>query len=327
MSRREMPPLPTATLEVTPTADEVVSFLENGYLVVDRITTDDELAWLTEIYESVFAPDGADGRLGPFDFGGEGDGNGGDGPALLGQAFFPEMTYPELLGTVYHRNARRYAAALLGVDIGELSSWSHMIRKLPGGREAPWHQDEAYWDPELSYHALGCWLPLHDVTVDMGAMQFIPGFPPRGAAPPPPRGRRPRAAPPRGRRGGHLPGRRLPAAGRRRHVPPPPHPAPHGAQRDRPAPAGVPHRVPDRTPAGRHPRPPPLGRRPPRRHQRRPTPRLPRRRPLRPPLTHHPPHPAPRTCTPGNRRRRLPASFLGLGAPSLRGPAVDVRLR
>jgi hypothetical protein len=170
-----MPPLPTATLDVTPTADEVASFVENGYLVVDRITTDDELVWLTEIYESVFSPDGAGGRLGPFDFGGEGDGNGGDGPALLGQAFFPETTYPELLGTVYQRNARRYAAALLGVDIGELSSWSHMIRKLPGGREAPWHQDEAYWDPELSYHALGCWLPLHDVTVDMGAMQFIPG--------------------------------------------------------------------------------------------------------------------------------------------------------
>jgi ectoine hydroxylase-related dioxygenase (phytanoyl-CoA dioxygenase family) len=50
-----------------------------------------------------------------------------------------------------------------------------MIRKLPGGREAPWHQDEAYWEPEFAYHALGVWLPLHDVTEEMGAMQFIPG--------------------------------------------------------------------------------------------------------------------------------------------------------
>ena len=58
-----------------------------------------------------------------------------------------------------------------------------MIRKLPGGREAPWHQDEAYWEPELEYHALGCWLPLHDVSEEMGTMQFVPGSHRRGVLP------------------------------------------------------------------------------------------------------------------------------------------------
>ena len=94
----------------------------------------------------------------------------------------PEIYHPEILQTTYVRNARRYAAALLGVDIEQLSCWGHMIRKLPGGRDAPWHQDEAYWDPELSYHALGCWLPLHAVTEEMGAMQFIPGSHKTGCA-------------------------------------------------------------------------------------------------------------------------------------------------
>ena len=50
-----------------------------------------------------------------------------------------------------------------------------MIRKAPGGRAAAWHQDHAYWQPEFDYYALGVWLPMHDVSVEMGAMQFIPG--------------------------------------------------------------------------------------------------------------------------------------------------------
>lgn len=67
-----------------------------------------------------------------------------------------------------------YAQALLGVE--ETFSWGHMIRKPVGNsRLAPWHQDEAYWEYELEYAALGSWLPLHDVSVEVGAMQFIPG--------------------------------------------------------------------------------------------------------------------------------------------------------
>ena len=58
-----------------------------------------------------------------------------------------------------------------------------MIRKQPGGRAALWHQDHAYWQPELDYHALGVWLPMHDVSVEMGAMQFIPGSHKRGLLP------------------------------------------------------------------------------------------------------------------------------------------------
>ena len=51
----------------------------------------------------------------------------------------------------------------------------HMIRKGPDGCEVPWHQDEAYWDVEFEYQAVGSWLALHDVPANMGAMQFIPG--------------------------------------------------------------------------------------------------------------------------------------------------------
>jgi ectoine hydroxylase-related dioxygenase (phytanoyl-CoA dioxygenase family) len=172
MSVKEMPPLPASTFEVEPTPDEAAFFAENGYLVVERITTDEELAWLTVLYEHIFDPAQSNERGAPVD---RTNGTGENGVVGVSQAFFPEFNYPLLLQTTFNRNARRYAAALLGVGIERLSSWGHMIRKLPGGREAPWHQDEAFWEPELRYHALGCWLPLHEVTEEMGAMQFIPG--------------------------------------------------------------------------------------------------------------------------------------------------------
>jgi ectoine hydroxylase-related dioxygenase (phytanoyl-CoA dioxygenase family) len=38
-----------------------------------------------------------------------------------------------------------------------------------------WHQDEAFWPAEYEYRSIAAWLPMHDVPVEMGAMQFIPG--------------------------------------------------------------------------------------------------------------------------------------------------------
>jgi hypothetical protein len=148
------------TFEVNPTDEEVAFFRENGFLVVDRITTDEEIDWLRPIFERAF--DESNGKMAP------------QKAKASVQSMFPELRYPELLSTTYLKNARTYARALLGVE--ETTSWGHMIRKpVVGSRSAPWHQDEAYWEPELTYHALGSWLPLHDVSVEMGAMQFIPG--------------------------------------------------------------------------------------------------------------------------------------------------------
>lgn len=173
MIHRDLPPMPKTELSVQPTQQEIESYLENGFLVVDRVTTDEEIDWLAELFEFIFDPANADRPGAPMSRSYDVDPEGGR--PLLQQGFMPEFVYPELLNTVYHRNARKYAAALLQVDANEISSWGHMIRKAPGGREAPWHQDEAYWESELKYHALGCWLPLHEVTEEMGAMQFVRG--------------------------------------------------------------------------------------------------------------------------------------------------------
>jgi hypothetical protein len=170
-------PSPSPDFTVTPTAAEVAFFRETGFLAIERLTTDEELAWLEQIFDHIFDPSRV-GRPGsPLDRSGAlADGE----PSRLAQAFFPEMAFPEIMQSAFRKNAKRYAAALLDVDEGRLSSWGHMIRKPPGGREVSWHQDKAYWQPELDYWALGVWLPLHEVTVEMGAMQFLPGSHRRG---------------------------------------------------------------------------------------------------------------------------------------------------
>ena len=43
------------------------------------------------------------------------------------------------------------------------------------GAETPWHQDEAYWDPEVFSNGLSVWMPLDSVMKESGCMQFIPG--------------------------------------------------------------------------------------------------------------------------------------------------------
>lgn len=53
----------------------------------------------------------------------------------------------------------------------------HAILKPPSSKSlpTPWHQDEAYWDPNLQYESLGVWVALQPVSADNGCMQFLPG--------------------------------------------------------------------------------------------------------------------------------------------------------
>jgi len=152
--------------------DQRAFWKSNGFLSVDAITTPDEVAWLREIYEPLVD----DARALRLRF----ETTRADGtPGIISQIFSPELMRPELLETTYIANARRLAGALLGVaDEGVRYGGLMLIHKPAGaGRDTPWHQDEAYWDfpPSRRSHSLSVWMPLDDVTVDSGCMQFLPG--------------------------------------------------------------------------------------------------------------------------------------------------------
>lgn len=165
-------PPPAVPFDVNPSKDEIEFFKENGFLAVERLTSDEEIAWLRQIYEHIFDPANAGQPGGPVDRSGV---QVPEARGKLKQSFFPEIQFPEILQSTFVKNARKYAAALLDIDASRLTSWGHMIQKAPGGRAAAWHQDHAYWQPEFDYYALGVWMPMHDVSIEMGAMQFIPG--------------------------------------------------------------------------------------------------------------------------------------------------------
>jgi ectoine hydroxylase-related dioxygenase (phytanoyl-CoA dioxygenase family) len=145
--------------------DQIGFFRAHGYLAIERITSDEEVARLRELYDRILA----DPRAFSIHFGGGG---------TLHQVMSPDFQYPELRESECFRAGRRLACRLLGIEEGELAGFfSHMIYKPPReGRDTPWHQDEAYWDqPDTRAHSLSVWVPLDPVTVESGCMQFLPG--------------------------------------------------------------------------------------------------------------------------------------------------------
>jgi hypothetical protein len=165
-------PLPTADDFVVDVTDEQVRFFrENGWLALERITTDAEDEWLRDVFEEIFSNISGGLPGGYYDIAEPTD---SDDP-VLPQSLFPEMNCSELGDTIYVRNAGRIAARLLGVPEADLHHWGHMLSKPPGrANETPWHQDEAYWEPDRSYQAVGAWMPLDDADIDNGCLWFLP---------------------------------------------------------------------------------------------------------------------------------------------------------
>ncbi len=160
-------------MDIELTQDQIAFFRENGFLSIERITTDAEVEWLRGVYDRLFNDRVGEDRGGYFDLGGP---RAHAGREVLPQVLGPEKTVPELRDTLYFRTARRLAAQLLGVAEAEVGGGGHMILKPARyGRETPWHQDEAYWDPNLIPRSLSVWLPLEPATLESGCMQFIPG--------------------------------------------------------------------------------------------------------------------------------------------------------
>jgi hypothetical protein len=151
--------------------DQLEFFRAQGYLSLPAISTPDEVRWLRGVYQEILA----DRRALAVRFDGAGD-DGFEGE--ITQVFLPERPCPRLLETAYLANGKRLAAELLGLPPESALFGGVMLIYKPaaGGRDTPWHQDEVYWSwPAESCHSLSVWMPLDDVTVESGCMQFLPG--------------------------------------------------------------------------------------------------------------------------------------------------------
>ena len=162
----------TEQLDVDVGEAEVDFYQRNGYLAIERITTDEELEWLRRVYDDLISRP-RDGFLdGVFDLTRS---YGTTDEPKVGQLLAPERFVPEIRETAMWKNAHRIASRLLQVDPSKVESWGHLIFKTPNSGEAtPWHQDEAYWGVKNDYRALGAWFPLDDVFIENEYTRFDP---------------------------------------------------------------------------------------------------------------------------------------------------------
>lgn len=74
---------------------------------------------------------------------------------------------------VFGQRLARAAAELMGVR-GVRMYHDQALDKEPGGGFTPWHADQQYW-PLASAKSITAWIPLQDVPLDMGPLEFARG--------------------------------------------------------------------------------------------------------------------------------------------------------
>src|SRR5262249_14441909 len=104
----------------------------------------------------------------------------GDEGRHAGAPQIPEINWTVRLTPELERTRTFAAACAVATELlagpAEYTGFDHAILKPPhNDRATPWHQDDAYAgqrQPPITVHF---WIPVHDVPIEMGCMQFIPG--------------------------------------------------------------------------------------------------------------------------------------------------------
>ena len=151
--------------------DEQMTFFKTeGYLALDQITTQEDVAFIRNIYDDLFTRQAGRDEGDQFDLGGTDE----DGKqAVLPQILNPAKHAPQLKESQLLKNVTAIAKQLLGPEV--VVNFAHAIFKPPHhGAQTPWHQDAAYWSPEMVHKNLSFWVPLQPATMENGCMHFVP---------------------------------------------------------------------------------------------------------------------------------------------------------
>ncbi|MDR3403838.1 MAG: phytanoyl-CoA dioxygenase family protein [Chthoniobacter sp.] len=162
----------TTSADVTLTTEQIAFFREHGFLRMERICPPDEVEFLREVYDRLFAEQAGRGQGAQFDMVGlDEDGKPQASPQIINPVFFA----PELKETSFRRSALAVARQLLGPEA--FWSFEHAILKPAGiGAPTPWHQDEAFRrNHPPGYQEISIWMPLQIAAEENGCLEFIPG--------------------------------------------------------------------------------------------------------------------------------------------------------
>jgi hypothetical protein len=165
-----MMPTETAPTSSPVSLAAIEAFHRDGFTVVEQVTTPADLERISRVMARLYRRYNTLARMRrAWDLG---TGDGGDLPEILEINQTIDLE-PELATTLTFQRCRALAEALLGRPVEY--RFDHSIYKPAfNGRATAWHQDEAYTlDPRLV--TAHFWVPMHDVSVERGCMQFIPG--------------------------------------------------------------------------------------------------------------------------------------------------------
>jgi hypothetical protein len=146
---------------------QIEQFVRDGFVTMDRITTDDEVLHLVELYDDMFNGSG-------FAVGDKIELADEDAGKALPQIVNPERYVPDVVLGPAFANASRIARQLLGPSSEPMGNHA-ILKPAWHGAATPWHQDEAYWDTRFLHRAISVWIPLQPVGSENGCMTFVPG--------------------------------------------------------------------------------------------------------------------------------------------------------
>jgi hypothetical protein len=150
---------------------QLAEFRERGFVAMDHFTSEADVVYIRGVIERLFHTRAGHNEGAHFNFAGADDDP--DAPQ------FPQILVPcnyeeGLRKTALYRQGFEIARQLLGPEAQFIGD--HTLNKPAiNGPETPWHQDEAFRDPNFDYEEISIWVPLQDVGEANGCMQFIPG--------------------------------------------------------------------------------------------------------------------------------------------------------
>ncbi|WP_432798113.1 phytanoyl-CoA dioxygenase family protein [Poriferisphaera sp. WC338] len=145
-------------------------FKQNGFLSLANITHTEDLDKVRVSYDRIFAEQAGRNEGNQFDLGGTDE---DDAPPNLPQILHPDKYAPEMRQSALYANVQTIIQQFLGPEA--TTDFHHAILKPAGhGIATPWHQDAAYWDPNLLHKSVSIWTPLQEATLENGCMHFVP---------------------------------------------------------------------------------------------------------------------------------------------------------
>jgi len=152
------------------TDEQIESFNNDGFVVVDRIISDENVALLRERLDVLFSGEYETG-IGPDEVNWKKERD----PIQNTRQICNAWKSDRYVASVVLRQDIGKACAVLGGWPGTRISQDNILWKPPGGKPLGFHQDSAYEQWTAIPEWASCWIALDDTTAEGGTVEYVRG--------------------------------------------------------------------------------------------------------------------------------------------------------